>query len=151
MPRKYDPETGARAVRLAIGHPEDYASEFETIRTVAGRLGMKPETLRKWIRQPRSITAAVRGGDLRGGPADPKTQAQERRAGEDRGHPEGGDGLLRGLLGFVWVRGTGLRGLLGLLLRVIWPSEGWRQDAHVLAPSSVLPLICWVCVVGCSG
>jgi len=32
-------------------HREDYASEWEAIRTVSGRLGMNAETLRKWIRQ----------------------------------------------------------------------------------------------------
>ena len=28
-----------------------YASEYEAIKVVAGRLGMNPETLRKWVRQ----------------------------------------------------------------------------------------------------
>jgi transposase len=51
MPKKYDAETRARAVRLVCDHVGDYASEYEAIRTVAGRLGMNPETLRKWIRQ----------------------------------------------------------------------------------------------------
>ena len=32
-------------------HREDYASEWEAIVTVAGRLGMSAETLRKWVRQ----------------------------------------------------------------------------------------------------
>lgn len=51
MPRKYDEETKAKAVRLVVDHVEDYASEYEAIREVAGRLGMNPETLRKWLRQ----------------------------------------------------------------------------------------------------
>ena len=51
MPKEYDAETKAKAVRLVRDHREDYASEYEAIRSVAGRLGMNPETLRKWVRQ----------------------------------------------------------------------------------------------------
>src|SRR4051794_10697227 len=68
MPKEYDAETKAKAVRLVRDHREDYASEYEAIRTVGGRLGMNPETLRKWLRQAavdagqaeRTTTAAAR-------------------------------------------------------------------------------------------
>lgn len=58
MPRKYDEKTRAKAIRLVVDHSEGYASEFEAIRVVASRLGMSPETLRKWLRQ-----AEVDAGD----------------------------------------------------------------------------------------
>ena len=61
MPKEYDAETKAKAVRLVRDHRQDYASEYEAIRTVAGRLGMNPETLRKWLRQ-----AAVDVGQAEG-------------------------------------------------------------------------------------
>lgn len=61
MPRKYDPETKAKAVRLVTDHREDYPSEWAAITTVAKRLGMNPETLRNWIRQ-REIDAGKREG-----------------------------------------------------------------------------------------
>jgi transposase len=51
MPKQYDEQTRAKAVRLVQDHRDDYASEYEAIKTIAGRLGMNPETLRKWIRQ----------------------------------------------------------------------------------------------------
>jgi hypothetical protein len=51
MPRKYDQETKSKAIRLVIDHVGDYGSEWEAITTVAGRLGMSAETLRKWVRQ----------------------------------------------------------------------------------------------------
>jgi transposase len=51
MPKKYDVDMRAKAVRLVTEHADDYPSEYEAIRTVAGRLGMNPETLRKWLRQ----------------------------------------------------------------------------------------------------
>ena len=51
MPRKFSPDVRNKAVRVVREHREDYASEWEAIVTVAGRFGMSPETLRKWVRQ----------------------------------------------------------------------------------------------------
>jgi transposase len=61
MPKKYDAQTRARAIRLVTEHRDDYPSEHDAIRTVAGRLGMNPETLRKWLRR-----AEVDAGDAQG-------------------------------------------------------------------------------------
>jgi transposase len=61
MPKMYDADTRSKAVRLVTEHAGDYASEFEAIKTVAGRLGMNPETLRRWLRQ-----AAVDAGQVEG-------------------------------------------------------------------------------------
>lgn len=58
MPMKYDAQTRAQAIRLVTEHSEGYASEYEAIKSVASRLGMNPETLRKWLRQ-----AEVDAGD----------------------------------------------------------------------------------------
>src|SRR5436305_13030282 len=51
MPVRYDQDTKARAIRLVREHAADYPSEYAAITAVARRLGMIPETLRKWIRQ----------------------------------------------------------------------------------------------------
>nr|WP_272888013.1 transposase [Candidatus Mycolicibacterium alkanivorans] len=51
MPSKYDENTKARAVRLVREHRDDYDSEWAAIKAISGRLGMNPETLRKWVRQ----------------------------------------------------------------------------------------------------
>ncbi len=61
MPKKYDAETRAKAIRLVTEHVDYYASEHEAIQTVAGRLGMNPETLRKWLRQAE-VDAGEREG-----------------------------------------------------------------------------------------
>lgn len=61
MPRKYDEETKAKAIRLVREHAGDYPSEYEAIRAVSTRLGMNPETLRKWLRQAE-IDAGERDG-----------------------------------------------------------------------------------------
>ena len=50
MSIRYD-ETQARAVRLVREHRDDYESEWAAMKAVSGRLGMNPETLRKWVRQ----------------------------------------------------------------------------------------------------
>jgi transposase len=57
-PSKYPPELRERAVRLVFESKEEYGSEFEAIRSIAGKLGIgSPETLRKWVRR-----AEVDGG-----------------------------------------------------------------------------------------
>lgn len=72
MPKKYDERTRAKAVRLVTEHSEDYASEWAAMKTVAGRLGMNPETLRKWIRQ-----AEVDAGDREGATSSTAREVRE--------------------------------------------------------------------------
>ena len=57
-PSKYPHELRERAVRLVMESKGEYPSEFEAIRSIAGKLGIgSPETLRKWVRR-----AEVDGG-----------------------------------------------------------------------------------------
>ena len=61
-PSKYNPEFRERAVRLVIEQREEYASEFEAIRSVAGKLGIgSAETLRKWVRRAEVDSGARPG------------------------------------------------------------------------------------------
>ena len=51
-PSKYPRELRERSVRMVMESKADYPSEFEAIRSIAGKLGIgSPETLRKWVRQ----------------------------------------------------------------------------------------------------
>ncbi len=61
MPKRFTPEVRAKAVRLVRDHVDDYASEWEAIKTVANRFGMTAETLRKWVRQAEIDEGASEG------------------------------------------------------------------------------------------
>lgn len=51
-PSKYPVELRQRAVRMVIESKADYPSEFEAIRSVSAKLGIRtPESLRRWLRK----------------------------------------------------------------------------------------------------
>ena len=50
-PTKFSPEVKERSVRLVLEHQGEYGSQYEAIRSVAGKIGCNPETLRGWVRQ----------------------------------------------------------------------------------------------------
>jgi transposase len=59
--KRYPAEVRERAVRMVLEHEGEYDSQWAAISSVASKLGMTPETLRKWVR-----TAEIDGG-LRAG------------------------------------------------------------------------------------
>lgn len=61
-PSKYTPEFRERAVRLVLELRREYASEWEAIGSVAGKLGIgSAETLRQWVRRAE-VEFGVRPG-----------------------------------------------------------------------------------------
>lgn len=48
---RYPPELRERAMRLVREHREEHASKWAAIESLAKKLGMTPETLRKWLRR----------------------------------------------------------------------------------------------------
>ena len=48
---RYPPELRERAMRLVREHRDEHPSEWAAIESVARKLGMTPETLRKWLRR----------------------------------------------------------------------------------------------------
>jgi transposase len=48
---RYPKEVRERAVHLVLEHEREYPSQWAAITSIATKLGMTPETLRKWIRR----------------------------------------------------------------------------------------------------
>ena len=49
--RRYPPELRERAIRLVREHRNEHPSESAAIQSIAGKLGITPETLRLWVRR----------------------------------------------------------------------------------------------------
>jgi transposase len=50
-PSRFSPEVRERAVRLVMEQRPAHPSEWAALQTVATKLGLTAETLRKWVRQ----------------------------------------------------------------------------------------------------
>ena len=59
--KRFSPEVRERAIRIVLDHREQYASQWEAIRSVAEKIGGSPETLRHWVRQAE-VDSGRRGG-----------------------------------------------------------------------------------------
>ncbi len=61
MPKKYDDEFRARAVRLVADHEQDYDTRTACIAAAAKRLSVSADTLRRWVTQTE-VDAGQRDG-----------------------------------------------------------------------------------------
>lgn len=59
--KRYPVEVRERAVRMVLEHEGEYDSQWAAITSVASKLGMTPETLRKWVRRAE-IDGGLRSG-----------------------------------------------------------------------------------------
>ena len=63
MPSKgrYSDELRDRAVRMVLDHGHEYGSQWEAIVSVAAKVNVSSETLRKWVRQAEADAGARPG------------------------------------------------------------------------------------------
>ncbi len=69
---RFSQEIRERAVRMVFDHKDQYASEWEAMSSIAGKIGCSAETLRKWVRQSE-VDSGRRGGLT----SDERTQMKE--------------------------------------------------------------------------
>jgi transposase len=50
-PSKHSPEVRERAVRMVFDHAAEHPSQWAAIRSVGEKLGIRTESLRRWVRQ----------------------------------------------------------------------------------------------------
>ena len=50
-PSKHSPELRERAVRMVVEHAPEHPSQWAAIRSVGEKLGIRTESLRRWVRQ----------------------------------------------------------------------------------------------------
>ena len=58
---RFSQEVRERAVRMVVEQRGRYGSEWETMRSIAEKIGCSAETLRKWVRQIE-VDSGLRGG-----------------------------------------------------------------------------------------
>jgi transposase len=79
MPKRYPPELRARATRMVVDRLEDYGgSAWAASQDLGPKLGVGPETLRKWV-----VQAQVDGG-VRPGPSSEELAEIKRLRGQVR-------------------------------------------------------------------
>lgn len=74
MPSRYPIEQRERATRMALDRLDEYGSAWAVAQVLGPKLGVGPETLRKWVLQ-----AQTDAGDRPGPSSEEMAEERERR------------------------------------------------------------------------
>ena len=64
MPNRYPAEQRERATRMALDRLDEYGSAWAVAQALGPKLGIGPETLRKWVIQAQTDTGQRSGPSL---------------------------------------------------------------------------------------
>jgi len=93
MPMRYPGEVRERAVRLVLEHRDEYETEAAAIRSIAARLEVGPESLRRWVRRAE-VDAGVKPG------ATSEEAAEIERLKRENAELERANEILKAAAGF---------------------------------------------------
>ena len=82
MPKKYDAEFKARAVRMVQDHEADYGSVTAASVAVGAQLGVARETLRRWVAQAEVDAGSRQGVTSEGAEEIKRLKAENKRLRE---------------------------------------------------------------------
>ena len=82
MPKKYDAEFKARAVRMVQDHQADYGSVTAASVAVGAQLGVARETLRRWVAQAEVDAGSRQGVTSEGAEEIKRLKAENKRLRE---------------------------------------------------------------------
>jgi transposase len=71
-PSRFSPEVRERSVRMVLEQQPEHGSRWAAVRSVAGKIGCSPETLRKWV-----LRAEIDGGVKPGLTTDERARMKE--------------------------------------------------------------------------
>ena len=93
--KRYSPEVRERAVRMVFEHVSEYSSQWESICSIATKIGCTAETLRKWVRRTEVDTGRRDGvtSDERARLKELERENRELAAGQR--DPSQGVGIFR--------------------------------------------------------
>ena len=58
---RYFPEVRERAVRMVLEHESEYSSQWQAMRSIAGKIGCSPDNLKAWFRQAQTDEGKLPG------------------------------------------------------------------------------------------